>query len=112
MEAQLPSPLSREITENLDEIVKDILKGFGFEQFDAETSPEVYLGVSMLYFFALGVDIHKMDLPTNPLPLYDGLIKHLQTAKLIEQKPRNYQELKDTLQNLFSETSRYLTDKV
>jgi len=66
----------------------------------------------MLYFFALGSNVIKLNLPTQSGSLYEGLLKHLQTAELIEPKPRNYQELKDNFQNLCSETSRYLTDRV
>ena len=112
MEAKLHPAIPREVTENLDSLLDDARKDFGFEQFDSDSSPQVYQGVAMLYFFALGSNVHKMNLPTQSGSLYDCLLKHLQTAKLIEPKPRNYQELRDTFQNLCSETSRYLTERV
>ena len=112
METELHPAIPREVTKNLDNLLGGVCVGFGFTKFDSETSPQIYQGVAMLYFFALGNNINKMNLPTQLDPLYDGLLKHLQTAKLIEPKPRNYRELKDNFQNLFSETSRYLTDRV
>jgi len=101
-----------EIVENIDELLKDMRIDLGFKKFDKQTSPQIYQGISILYFFELGSNIHNTISKTVSEGFYYGLIKQLQTANLIEPKPKNYDELKATFQNLFSETSKYLTDRI
>ncbi len=106
METQLHPAISRVITENLELLLDDTREGLGFQQFDAETSPQVYLGLSILYFFHLGNKLHLGKLPYS----FDGdLLKHLDANGLINPKPKTYQELKQTFETLFLETSKYLT---
>ena len=73
-----------------------------------ETSPQVYQGVAMLYLFAFGDNVHEINFPTKRGSLYEGLLRHLQTAGLIEPKPRNYSELRQNFENLCLQTSEYL----
>lgn len=110
MGKKLHPAIPKGVTENLDELLEDTRKGLGFKQFDAETSPKVYQGILMFYFFALGNNIHKMGLSTGADSLYKGLLRHLQTIDLIESKPRNYSELRETFKSLCSQTSKYLEE--
>lgn len=107
METKLHHVVPQTIADCLERLLDDLRQDLGFKQFDAETCPEIYQTLCIPYLFFLG---NRLIIDKSPFSFSVDLIDNLQKAGLITPKPRNYEELKYTFENLFYETSRYLTE--
>lgn len=92
---------------NLEFLLDEIKTDFGFKEFNEETSPQIYQGFNILYFFALGTKINELDNTKSNTYNFD-LIYQLNEQGLIDAKPKNLDELKSTYAKLFEKTSEYL----
>jgi len=92
---------------NLEFLLDELKTDLGFEKFDDKSSPEIYQGLNILYFFALGTKINELN-PTKPDTYNFDLVYQLNQEGLITAKPKNLDELKNTYNKLFERTSEYL----
>jgi hypothetical protein len=93
--------------DSLDYLLDELKTDFGFKEFNEESSPQIYQGLSFLYFFELGYKINELDPKKSQLRNLD-LLYQLNNAGLISSQPKNRTELKTTFENLFTKTSEYL----
>ena len=99
--------IPHDFVDSLDYLLEEVKTDFGFKEFNEESSPQIYQGLSVLYFFALGSKITELDKTKSDSRNFD-LLYQLNKAGLINPQPKNHTELKTNFENLFIKTSEYL----
>mgnify|MGYP006306881051 CR=1 FL=1 len=92
---------------NLDFMLDEVKTDMGFKTYDNKSCPEIYQGLSILYFTGLGFKIAELD-PSKQQIHSQDLLYQLSQKGLISAKPSNHKELKLTFNKLFEGTSEYL----
>ena len=91
----------------LEDFLDDVKVDMGFKTYNAKSCPEIYQGLSILYFTSLGFKIAEVD-PSKQQMHSQDLLYQLNKKGLITPKPKNQEELKETFNKLFEGTSEYL----